>query len=171
MILPPTNPPLSPPEPLETAGEADGAGAEPGCAGRYTARDAGNQRRLIAWMLATALAYLGATAALRWRQLMPGAFPWVLTGLVGLLGVQATRSYLHFLREADELLRRIETEALALGFGVGAVVGLLYPLLEKLGAPALGGHATLLAMMLSWALGSWLGMRRYSGSNSGSGGK
>jgi hypothetical protein len=73
-----------------------------------------------------------------------------------------------FLRDADELLRRIETEALALGFGAGAVVGLVYPLLEKLGAPALGGHATLLAMMLSWGLGSWLGMRRYSGANSGS---
>jgi hypothetical protein len=90
--------------------------------------------------------------------------PWLLVGLALGLAVQAIRSYLAFLREADELLRRIETEALALGFGAGAAFSLLYPLLEKLGAPQLDGHAAVMVMMLSWAAGSWLGARRYSGS-------
>jgi hypothetical protein len=65
--------------------------------------------------------------------------------------------------ELNELQRRIQVEALALGFGAGAVFAMLYPLFEGLGAPAVGGRATALVMMLSWAVGSWLGTRRYAG--------
>jgi hypothetical protein len=134
-----------------------------GCGGAYTARDARNQRRFLLWLFAAALAYVGATAALRWRQSVPGVLPWLLTGLALILAAQAVRRYLIFLRAADELLRKIETGALALGFGAGAFFSILYPLLEKLGAPELGRSATPVVMMLSWALGSWLGTRRYSG--------
>lgn len=151
----------------------DPTSPEPGCGdGFYTARDARNQRRFTLWMLAAGLAYLGATAALRWRASLPGALawlPWPLTGLAWLLAFQAIRCYVIFLRQADELLRRIQTEALAFGFGAGAVVSLLYPLLELLGAPKLGGYAIALVMMLAWSAGTWLGTRRYSGKNAGSG--
>jgi hypothetical protein len=153
------------PEPPETAAAAaaDGSSsAERACGGFYTARDSRNLRRFNLWMVAAMLAYLGATAALRWRGSMPRALPWGLVGLASLLALQATRSYLVFLRGADELLRRIQTEALALGFVSGAVFSLLYPLLEALGAPKLDGHATALVMMLSLGAGSWLGTRRYS---------
>ncbi|HVT61517.1 MAG TPA: hypothetical protein VHR45_24360 [Thermoanaerobaculia bacterium] len=161
----PTSPRPSLPETLETVADASGTSfAGPGCAGFHTKRDSRNQRRFIVWMLAAALAYVGATAALRWRESIPKALPWLLVGLALLLAIQATRSYLVFLREADELLRRIQTEALALGFGSGAVLSLLYPMLEGLGAPQLDGHATAVVMMLSWSAGSWLGTRRYSGS-------
>lgn len=143
---------------------------EPGCGdGFYTARDARNQRRFTLWMLAAGLAYLGATAALRWRAALPGALPWLLSALAWVLALQAIRSYVIFLRQADELLRRIQTEALALGFGAGAVVSLLYPLLELLGAPKLGEYAIAIAMMLAWSAGTWLGTRRYSGKSTGSG--
>ncbi len=120
-------------------------------------------------MLAAGLAYLGATAALRWRAALPGALPWLLSALAWVLALQAIRSYVIFLRQADELLRRIQTEALALGFGAGAVVSLLYPLLELLGAPKLGEYAIAIAMMLAWSAGTWLGTRRYSGKSTGSG--
>lgn len=136
---------------------------DPECGGFYTARDSRNQRRINLWLLAAMLAYLGATAALRWRESIPGALPWLLTGLTLVLAIQAIRVYLVFLRGADELLRRIQMEALALGFGSGAVFSLLYPLLERLGAPELDGHATAVVMLLSWSAGSWLGTRRYSG--------
>ncbi len=161
----PTRPRPPLPEPLETVTEADrSSAAEPGCAaGFYTARDSRNLRRVNLWMLAAALAYVGATAALRWRESIPRVLPWLLAGLVLLLAIQATRSYLVFLRGADELLRRIQTEALALGFGSGAVFSLVYPLLAMLGAPALDGHATAVVMLLSWSAGVWLGTRRYAG--------
>jgi hypothetical protein len=145
--------------------------SEPGCGdGFYTARDARNQRLFTLWMLAAGITYLGTAAALRWRTALPGALswlPWLLIGLAWLLAFQAIRRYVIFLRRADELLRRIQTEALALGFGAGAVVSLLYPLLELLGAPKLGEYAVAVAMMLVWSAGTWLGTRHYSGKSSG----
>jgi hypothetical protein len=162
----PTSPRPPVPEPVENAAEAGGSPlAAPGCAGFYTARDSRNQRRFNVWLLAATLAYLGATAALRWRASIPRALPWLLTGLTVLLAIQATRAYLAFLRAADELLRGIQTDALALGFGSGAVFSLLYPLLASLGAPELDEHATAVVMMLAWSAGSWLGTRRYRGSS------
>jgi hypothetical protein len=158
----PTNP--RPPLP-ETAETADGAGglpaAGPGCAGFYTARDARNQRRVNFWLFAATLAYLGTSAALRWRASLPAALPWFLAGLTALLAIVAIRRFLAFLRAADELLRKIQTEALALGFGTGAVFSIFYPLLEKLGAPEIGENATACVMILAWGAGSWLGPRHY----------
>jgi hypothetical protein len=136
-----------------------------GWAGFYTARDARSQRRFNVWLFAAMLAYLGATAAIRWRAAVPAALPWLLTGLAWVLALQATRSYLLFLRGADELLRRIQVEALAIGFGAGAVFSLLYPLLEGLGAPKLDGNATAMVMMFSWGAGTWVVTRRYCGSS------
>jgi hypothetical protein len=159
----PTETRASRPEAQAAEAGADGSSGA-GCAGFYTAHDARRQRRFNVWMFAMALAYVGATAALRWRESIPRVVPWLLAGLTLLLAILAVRGYLVFLRGADELLRRIQTEALAVGFGLGAVFSLFYPLLEGLGAPALGGHATALVMMLSWAAGSWLATRRYAGS-------
>jgi hypothetical protein len=105
---------------------------------------------------------MGATAALRWRASVPVLLPWLLAGLALVVASQATRSYLAFLRGADELLRSIQMEALALGFGAGVATSLFYPLLEGLGAPAFGEHVTAVVMMLCWGLRCWLGARRYS---------
>ena len=130
--------------------------------GFYTARDARFQRRVLLWMLAFALAYIAAGAALRFRAVLPTAMPWLAVGAALALAFQVTRSYVQFLRGADELLRRIEIEALAFGFAAGAVFALLYPLLARLGAPAVDGYWTALVMMAGWAAGGWLGLRRYS---------
>lgn len=157
--------PAGPPTPLPPPAEAAGgtSGDAPECAGFHTSRDARNVRRLNRWILGAGVVYLGATAAVRWRHAVPAALPWLLAGLAALLALQAIRSYVRFLRGADELLRRLQLEALALGFGAGALFSIFYPLLEGLGAPALGGHASAAVMMLAWSAGSWLGRRRYAG--------
>jgi hypothetical protein len=129
--------------------------------GFYTPRDAQALRRFNLWLLAASLTYVGATAAIRWREAVPGPLPWILVALAWVLAVQSVRCYLAFLRGADELLRRIQIEALALGFGAGAVVSLLYPLVASLGAPALEAHLIPLVMMLSWGAGAYFGARRY----------
>lgn len=144
------------PRPAEPAPEA-----EPKCTGFYTARDRRNLRRVNLWLPAAALAYAAAMAAQRWLRGISWV-PWLFAGLSVLCTVQAVRSYLVFLREADELLRRIQTEALALGFAAGAAFALIYPLLEQLGAPVLGGNGIFVVMMFSWSAGTWLGKRRYS---------
>lgn len=134
-----------------------------GCEGFETAHDARHRRRFDLWMVALAVGYVGAAAALHGRATLPAPIPWLLVGATLGLALLALRSYLRFLRAADELVRRIQTEALALGFAVGVVFALVYPLLEKLGAPAGGENATAAVMMLAWGLGTWLGTRRYQG--------
>lgn len=152
-----------PPQASQSGADAGEASrAEPDCKGLFTARDAEHRRRTNRWMLGAALAYLVASAALRWRESIPRPLPWICVGLALVLAVLAIRSYRIFLRGADELLRKIQTEALGLGFASGAVFSILYPLLEGLGAPEVGANATALVMMLAWGAGSWLGTRRYS---------
>jgi len=139
---------------------------KPFSAGFHTGRDARNAGGFNRWMLAAAIAYIAATAALRWRAALPAISPalqWLLVGTALLFAVEATRRYVLYLRQADELLRRIQLEALGLGFAAGAVVALLYPLFELLGAPALGGRGIAVVLLLAWAAGSWLAARRYSG--------
>ncbi len=156
--------PLPPPE----RGNGDGFPSTAGSAhgGLHAARAAQNARRFQLRMLAAALAYIAATAALRFRESMPAVSPglqWLLVGLAVLLAGAALSAYLQLLRQADELQRRIQLEALGLGFASGAVVALLYPLFELLGAPALGGRAIAVVLLLAWAAGAWLATRRFSG--------
>lgn len=40
------------------------------------------------------------------------------------VGAQFVRSYLRMVREADELLRQVQLEGLAVGFGAGLICGL-----------------------------------------------
>lgn len=135
----------------------------PGCEDVASPADARNRRRANVWLFATMALYLGASATVRWRAGLPAFVPWAaITVLLG-MAVATVRAYRRFLRGADELVRRIQTDALAVGFSVGAVVGLAYPLLETLGAPRLGAAAGFVAMMLAWGLASWLGARRYDG--------
>ena len=143
---------------------AGGGGASRlGAGGCLTPVDASNQRRFHAWLAAAMVAYIGATVATHHHESIPVSTAWLLAGACALLTAQAVRRYFLFLRRADELLRKLELEALAVGFAAGAVTCLLLPLLERLGVPAAPGEAEtiLLAMMASWSLGSWLGMRRY----------
>lgn len=148
---------MSHPEPTESAAAA----AEPGCLSFQTAADKRRERRFVLWMLAAALAYVAASAAPRFREGV-AVVPWLLLGLALGLAVQTLRSYLAYLRGADELLRRIQIEALALGFAAGVVFSIYYPLFEPLGAPHAGGRATGLVMMVVWSFCVVIGPRRYS---------
>lgn len=72
------------------------------------------------------------------------------------------RSYVSFLRQADELLRKVHLEALAFAFGAGIVAMMGYRLCERLGAPKLDVNDAALVMLLCWLGGQWLGSRRYA---------
>ncbi|MEO8275429.1 MAG: hypothetical protein ABI639_04375 [Thermoanaerobaculia bacterium] len=154
--------------PVEAAKRAvpESAPAERGCA--HSARDARAQRRFRNLAALFSIVYLGAAVGMRWRYSLP-VLSYGLVAAATLAAVFATWSYLRFLRGADELLRRIETEALALGFGVGLVLAILTPLFEKLGAPRLGGFWVAPAMMIAWSFGSWRGSRHFAGGRDGDG--
>jgi len=129
----------------------------------YTPQDARNLRIFSGWALAAALVFSSATLLIGERILPRGVLAWCLAVTATLLAFGAVRSYMIFLRSADELLRKIQLEGLALGFGAGAVFTLGWRLFERLGAPKLDIVDGLPVMMLFWALGQYLGFRRYGG--------
>jgi hypothetical protein len=130
-----------------------------------TARDADNLRRFNVACLAWAIMFAGGTLAIG-RFGLTGVTGWAIAVATLLLGAVSMRLYVRFLREADELLRKIHVEALALGFGSAIVFMLFWRQCERLGAPKLDVVDPVLVMVLFWAAGQWLGLRRFRGEGS-----
>ena len=126
-----------------------------------TPRDRRNLRR-IAWTVGLWAAASITAKLLITREVLPeGTGRWAVAAVPVLLAVPVLIAYARFLRDGDELQRVIQTQALALGFGgtFFAVTG--YSLAERAGAPPLDRGDLLLVMGLLYALGSYLGWRRY----------
>jgi drug/metabolite transporter (DMT)-like permease len=74
--------------------------------------------------------------------------------------VAAARTFIGFLRTADEPTRAIQLEAFAIGFAAGIAFSVGYGLLERLGAPSLPMPVNLAVMVIAWAVGQHAGLRR-----------
>ena len=129
------------------------------CAG-MTPRDRRNQLRIATTCLGWALCFLGATVLIKKDLLPAGPIPWIVAALPSVAAVFLLVAYARFLREADELQRLIQLQALALGFGGGYFVMLGYRLFERLGAPVLGIDL-MIAMPFLYVIGILLGSKRY----------
>jgi hypothetical protein len=101
-----------------------------------TPRDRRNIRRNT-WLLVAWVVSMEATLQVSRRDLLPeGAASWLAATLPALLGGLVIWSYMRFVREADELQRTIQLNALAVSFGATIVVAILaYPALQIVGAP------------------------------------
>jgi hypothetical protein len=132
-----------------------------GCAEQYTPRDAANVRIFSAWVVAWTFSFGIATVLLGKHVVtaLPAAV--AVAVLPTLLGIATVRAFLRFLREADELVRKIQMEALGWGFGAGAIFALGYRLFERIGAPRLDVAAPFIVMMAATAVGQYVGRRRY----------
>jgi hypothetical protein len=128
----------------------------------FTARDSHNYRVFSSWMVGAMLVFVTATIGIdaKW---IPNSIGWVLTVLSVLLMLASIRAYMFFLRHADELLRKIHLDALALAFGFGTVAMMGYRLCERLGAPKLDINDSFLVMLATWIIAQWVGFRRYAG--------
>ena len=113
------------------------------------------------WAVSTSLLFVGTTLLLD-GGVIAGPVGWALAAVTVVAALFAVRAYRAFLHGADELLRKIQLEGLALGFGAGVVFMLGYRLLERLGAPKLDVNDPLLVLVVFWALGLWIGVRRYT---------
>ena len=120
-----------------------------------------NMKRFLWSLGAWAVCFAGGSQLIK-RELLPaGPIPWVVALLPNVVAVLVIVAYARFLREADELQRVVQLQALALGFG-GTFFALSgYRILERLGAPAadIGDFAVVMAVL--YAVGSVLGWRRY----------
>ena len=62
---------------------------------------------------------------------------------------------LRFIREADEFMRKVQLDGIAIGFGAGFVFCLGYPMLEHVGAPHLPIIVATVPLGFGWAIGSF----------------
>ena len=115
-----------------------------------------------AWLTAWLLGFVAITLLYELEILRPGVPAGVAAALHTTLGVVTLWCYIQFLRGADELERKIHVEALALGFGIGAVWMMSWRLLERAGAPELDVNDGLLVMLIAYAVGVGLARRRYA---------
>jgi hypothetical protein len=134
-----------------------------GCSSLYTARDARYMKVFHAWLAAGMVCFVAATALLSGKYIERGVLAYVLTAATIALMTMAARAYVVFLRGADELLRKIQLEALALAFGAGGVFMIGWRLCERLGAPKLDVNDPFVVMAVVWGIGQLVTSRRYAG--------
>lgn len=138
---------------------------QPGARGPAMTRNCRNQRLVLLWSLVWMSSFVGVTLALKSGWLASGA-PGIVAAVVSsCLGLGTALAYRRFLKEADEVQRTIELEALALGFGVGLIGGFAYWLLERSGAVPTSKSDllyVLAATCFTYSAGVLLGRRRYA---------
>ncbi len=122
----------------------------------------GDSYQLLGWALAWAIAFVGASWFLRSDPAISAGAAWIVAVAPNLLALGVVVVYLRFLRNADELVRRIQLEGLAVGFGVGVVLSMGYQLLERAGAPELSFSDLAAIMMFAFVIGVVRANRQYS---------
>jgi len=130
-------------------------------AGCGTARDRNNQYRFVAWCISWALTLTGVTAYLDFNESFRGTGAWLLAMIPFALSIGALLAFLKFLRDADEFMRKIQVEGLAIGFGFGVLFTLGYQVFERAGAPEMSANDAVVFMCAGWMAGQLFGAWRY----------
>lgn len=125
-----------------------------------TQKDRQNQKLFLYWTIVCAISLLAAAWLLK-GDYISVPFSWLVAIVPSILGVICMFMFLRFLREADEMMRKIELEGLALGFGVGVLFLIGYPLLEQVGLPPISSQKTGAVMLFAWVFGHIVARRRF----------
>lgn len=131
------------------------------CAEHMRPSDLANMRRTTIWMITWTLSFAVATVLLALHVVKALPLTIAVATAPTLLGIGVIRSFLRFLREADELMRKVQMEAIGWGFGAGLVFMLGYRLFERIGAPHLDIVAPFVVMLFATAIGQFVAWRRY----------
>ena len=130
-----------------------------------TQRDRRNKIAQIRWSVAFSVSLVASTVLLRAGVAGSAPLKWAIAVLPIALWVCWLSAYMRFLREADELVRRIHLEAIVVGFWTGTGFGIGYPLLEHAGLRALNPSMTIAimvaVMLLGYAVGRFRAGKRY----------
>ncbi len=126
-----------------------------------TETDRRRQRWFTSLAVLWAVMYVGGKWLLKSEASVSPLAQWLAIVLPSGVAIAAAVVFLRFLQGADELIRKIELEGLAIGFGTGVVVGLGYPLFEFAGLPALETQTLVALMLFGWVGGHLLAWRRY----------
>ena len=131
----------------------------------YTAteKDRKNQRAIIYWSLGWILPFLGTNLAIVNEWIASDALSMAMILVVTGLGLAVLAAYHRFLRSADELMRKIQLDALAVTVGVGVVAGFSYTLLERAEIVGQAEAMTLvMVMVVTYIIGVVAGLRRFA---------
>lgn len=131
-----------------------------------TDRDRRSQRAVLGWSALWVGAFLICDQAIArdWIDGDPGVI--VATVVVCLLALGWVAAYIRFLRNADELVRRIQLEAMAVALGAGLVSGFAIILLEDGDVIEARPSIPLVVMTLGYVVAVIVGYRRFSGGSS-----
>ena len=122
----------------------------------------GDSYQMLGWTLAWAISFVAAAWIFSGDSAPTGATAWIVALVPNLFAVAVVLVYLRFLRDADELVKRIQLEGLGFGFGVGVLFAMGYQLLGRVGAPELDWGDMAAIMMLAFVVGVIRANRRYS---------
>ncbi|MDH3439435.1 MAG: hypothetical protein OEM63_01690 [Gammaproteobacteria bacterium] len=125
-----------------------------------TAADRKNRYRFLVWAMAWAATFLGADWGLENHDVQ-GPTAIFIAMIPTLMACGALWAYLRFLRETDELVRRIQLEGVALGFGAGIIFLLSLVSLEDAGFAKLDASDAIALMLVTWAFGQLFATWRY----------
>ncbi len=129
------------------------------CSG--TPQNRRNSLHFTLWTLLWAVTYVAAHWMLKSDMNLATPLVWSLAVVPILIMIVTVFSYLRFLRNADELLRKIQRQGLAMGFGAAIVFVTGYQLLEAAGASEMQTDHLLIVMVFSWIAGQLHGAWHY----------
>lgn len=117
-----------------------------------------NRRYLVRFTLAMASYMVLLVAGLAWLGFLADDSPWRVVAIALPIPalVAVVWAVYRYIMEADEMLSRDTTRALAIGFGVGSVVTFSYGLFQLVGAPPLNWMFVWAVYAVCWLLGGAL---------------
>jgi hypothetical protein len=130
--------------------------------GDMTPDDRRNLNRANLWLFLWLVTFAAITFLLKGGSVPTGPVGWIVAAIPMVTGLAAMLAYGRYIANADEMQRRIQLQALGVGFGVAFFFGFGYRLLEKVGAPAAEISDVSIVLMLFYFVGLWLGRRRYA---------
>jgi hypothetical protein len=115
-----------------------------------------NIRSVWIWCLVGAAGFSAVTLAFEALPQLRGPFAWLLAMIPFALSFPAVLACRRFIREADEFMRKVQLDGIAIGFAAGCVSCLSYHTLEHVGAPHLPMIVATVPLVFGWAIGSFI---------------
>lgn len=121
----------------------------------------GSQLLFAALIILWAASFSSAKWLLQSTLLDSELMRWLVVATPTILGLITVMSYLNFLHKADEFIRKIQLEAVALGFAAGVLFNTGQALLQELNIIEVSTGSTATIMLIVFALGQFYAAWRY----------
>ena len=129
--------------------------------GSYKTRENMISLRFAGWCLFWAICLTASDYAIT-RELIPAAWHWPVALLPALLSLWLFYQYYVFYCSIDELTRKIQSDALAIGFGIGLFVLIVFMDLSNVGVAEPDVNDIVVVFALSYVIGQLMRTASFS---------